>query len=138
MRVLARLAALSSDTTHPHPKGRAAAFVVAQAAASLLCDGEPCANALRAPIAALQRAAALAEAGDSWCGSVADRDTVKYLEALDALPRWSDDAWDMDFGALLGPRADWGLDVSSMHTAGAALYVAKHARSAAEALAVSV
>ena len=143
----ARLCAANADSTHPHPKARAASYVVASAARWLMLEGGDRAGVV-AHAAAELKASALAEA-----------ETLGHLERVDALPDYHEYGdrlrlMPADVHALLcGPQpcpeagcyagADGkspmhGLWTDSMRTAAVVCYILKFHRGLQGALLTSV
>ena len=141
-----RLCVAAADATHPHPKARAAAFVVATGGRWLMVDKGERSQIIRVALESLRRS------------SVACPETVAHLEGLEALPDWHTygprfQSMPRDVHTYLcGPqpkRTDiigsgkppshrCGLDSDAMRTAGCVLYILKWHRGPMDGLTAAI
>jgi ADP-ribosylglycohydrolase len=147
-----RLSAANADATHPHPKARAASFLVATACRLLVVERRPKAELLRSCL-------------DALCSSaLREPATEAHLEALDGLPDFH--SYGQRFGSMPptvhellcgqqpcpstlnkecgepGDHAEGrrmhGMASDSMRTVGAVLYLVKHHRGPLDVLTASI
>lgn len=135
---LERLCAVNADATHPHPKARAASFVVAAAAQWLVVRKGDQRQVLTVALEELK------------ASGLRDSATEDYLDAVDKLPDWHEygerlESMPVDIhNRLCGPQPMRttpprnGLGSDAMRTAGAVLYVLKWHRGPADALGAAV
>eukprot|EP00928_Gymnodinium_smaydae_P004138 TRINITY_DN11438_c0_g3_i2.p1 TRINITY_DN11438_c0_g3~~TRINITY_DN11438_c0_g3_i2.p1 ORF type:complete len:415 (+),score=72.67 TRINITY_DN11438_c0_g3_i2:61-1245(+) len=142
-----RLCAANADATHPHPRARAASFLVATAGSWLLEGGEQ-SKVLGVCLAALQ------------ASKLAEPDTEEHLSRLEALPDYHDfgerfASMSPDVHELLcgpqpcpmlrgkpagatGTTPMRGIGSDAMRTAGVVLYLVKHHRGPVDILRASI
>lgn len=131
-----RISLANADSTHPHPKARAASLLVARAVRHLLVEGHPHENIISACAAGIERL---------------DQETSEYLARVDQLPDYHLDEVQRDFlpvqEVLCGPQPltspftgaqFYGLNSDSMRTAGCVLYLLKWHRDTFESLKESI
>lgn len=127
--VMNKYAIINADSTHPHPKARAASILVARAAEYMLVLQGPSSGII------------------TYCRNFVnelDQETFDYLETVNLLGA---ETQEDELRLICGPqpipyfeakgKIIYGLPVDSMRTAGAALYILKHAETPYEALRMS-
>lgn len=147
-----RLCAANADSTHPHPRARAAAFLIASACHHLVVQKNDPSDVLTAALRELEKS------------SLRDDATIAHLRELIKLPDYHDYGWRFEamppevHSLLCGPQpcphtlsipvgdiGDYGrglrmhgIYTDSMRTAGAVLYLLSHHRGALDVLRASV
>ena len=147
-----RLCVANADSTHPHPRARAASLLVASACRHLVVKREPAARVLAAALGELERS------------GLRDEPTLAHLRALAALPDYHEygerlEGMPPEVHALLcgpqpcphtltlpvgGPgdfakgRRMHGIYSDAMRTAGVVLYLLSHQRGPLDVLRASV